>query len=823
MNNKKRFLAKPLAMLMCVALMVGVMPILVSAEPSLSSINPTTTSNSATISFSVSYGTGETYTSASGRYGLTSSSANSALSVTGGPNNFTASASGLSANTTYSYYITINCMTTTGNVQKEFGPYTFTTSSSSATVTSFYVDQSSGLLSAYCATPWTQAGFVYSTSNSNPELYASTCYIIPSSSSSNSGNFSADGSSYFTSNATYYIRAYILVSGTPYYSTMQTYYGVNKPVVSTYGVSAGTNADISATGYVGSNGGSKISEYGFVYSTSYSGTNLTLDTGTKQRAGTSISEYSNFTYEWNVSSSNSSVTYYVRAFATNSSGSTGYGDTMSVTITPSSMKLTLSNLVASGTTITGDVKASGVNGSDIRDWGLVYSTSNKTPTRGGSNTSYVSATTGNNITSTTVTITGLQPNTTYYVRAYGSTRSGGSYAYSDVKTITTQEDIKLTISNVTGITFNAATATASVSSTSGSAKISERGFVYSKVNSEPTISDQVAKSAGTSMGNYSQELNLLTANTLYYIRAYARASTGEYYYSDEVKSFRTAQNYAVLNISFKTADGIEVGNQVLETTAGSLLTALSLKVPSGYKLQNENWMYSVIGNESITVYVASTGTVGPAVPTPTPGGQVKPPANVYEYPYMTGTGNYTFSPGQPATILEVATMIYNLMADPNLTYYSPYYYPDTPNDAHSRNVINFVSSMLIMSGDEKGMFRPNDFISRGEIAMIICNIKSYDENYYGVRPIPSVFPDTYEHWAKGYITLAAINGAFAGYEDGTFRPNNNVTRAEMAVILCNTFERSLEPLGSMDFVDVQRGGQWDWAYMYIMNAAVPAP
>lgn len=196
------------------------------------------------------------------------------------------------------------------------------------------------------------------------------------------------------------------------------------------------------------------------------------------------------------------------------------------------------------------------------------------------------------------------------------------------------------------------------------------------------------------------------------------------------------------------------------------------------------------------------------------------PSEKFE-PYMTGADAYHFSPDNNGTYIEVATMLYNLLAYPEHVYESPYRFKDVDySNPHTANVVNFVSFMGYMTGSDTGYFMNYAPITRASVAVIVSQVLKLGLYYDGPLPIPSVFSDTDGHWSAGYVNLAVRKGIFNGYmENGEvlFKPENYVTKAELAAIFCQMFERDGEPMGSEDFLDVPPS---HWAYRYIMNAAV---
>ena len=102
--------------------------------------------------------------------------------------------------------------------------------------------------------------------------------------------------------------------------------------------------------------------------------------------------------------------------------------------------------------------------------------------------------------------------------------------------------------------------------------------------------------------------------------------------------------------------------------------------------------------------------------------------------------------------------------------------------------INAVFKNGIMKGYEDGNFRPNDKITRAEFAQMIKNI---DKSNSAV----ATFKDVKGHWAEDAINQAFGNGRISGYPDGTFRPDAPITRAEAVKIANSLFERSVDNSG----------------------------
>lgn len=131
----------------------------------------------------------------------------------------------------------------------------------------------------------------------------------------------------------------------------------------------------------------------------------------------------------------------------------------------------------------------------------------------------------------------------------------------------------------------------------------------------------------------------------------------------------------------------------------------------------------------------------------------------------------------------------------------------------AKNIIASLAEKNIMKGYEDGSFRPDQMITRAEFAEIIKNIDLKNQ-------AKSPFIDISGHWAEEAINQAYANNRINGYEDGTFRPDNKITRAEAVKILNSVFDYSFEDeksdINIKNFTDLDEN---HWAYYEIQKAA----
>ena len=213
------------------------------------------------------------------------------------------------------------------------------------------------------------------------------------------------------------------------------------------------------------------------------------------------------------------TTYYVRAYATNSTG-TGYGEEYEVaTLAPTVPDVaTLSATLYNGLNIIVVSEVSVENCEPISSRGICYSTS-PNPTISDLLTAHAM---GLGVLNDTVT--GLNTGTTYYVRAY-ATNSLGT-AYGEELSVTTPTLPVITTSTVTNVTSSTATCGGGVTA-DGGAIVTVRGVCWS-TSPNPTISDNYTID-GSGVGSFNSNMTFLTPSTIYYVRAYATNSVGTAY------------------------------------------------------------------------------------------------------------------------------------------------------------------------------------------------------------------------------------------------------------------------------------------------------
>lgn len=240
-------------------------------------------------------------------------------------------------------------------------------------------------------------------------------------------------------------------------------------------------------------------------------------------------------------------------------------------------------------------------------------------------------------------------------------------------------------------------------------------------------------------------------------------------------------------------------------------TLLEKKAPEGYVLSNETYTLTVSGSR-----VTMNGkSYSPVTFVNRKAAELN---RTDHFAFLVGYTDGTFGPERNMTRAEVTTMFARLLTEQieaDKTYSNTF--SDVPKGYWAANYIGYMQQFGIITGYSDDSFRPDAPVTRAEFAAIASRFEKLTE---GSKSFTDV-PDTY--WAARYINFAATRGWVTGYSDGTFKPENTITRAEVAAVTCRLLERSadqsyirshLKELRT--FSDVTES---HWAYWYAMEAA----
>ena len=156
------------------------------------------------------------------------------------------------------------------------------------------------------------------------------------------------------------------------------------------------------------------------------------------------------------------------------------------------------------------------------------------------------------------------------------------------------------------------------------------------------------------------------------------------------------------------------------------------------------------------------------------------------FAYIVGYEDGSARPTANITRAEVATIFFRLLTDEARAEFwsSENDFTDVASDAWYNNAVSTLSGMGILGGYEDGSFRPNASITRAEFVAIATRFFDYSARYEGG------FTDvSYGDWYADCVQASADMGLVNGYEDGSFRPNASITRAEACAIVNRVLHR----------------------------------
>ena len=186
------------------------------------------------------------------------------------------------------------------------------------------------------------------------------------------------------------------------------------------------------------------------------------------------------------------------------------------------------------------------------------------------------------------------------------------------------------------------------------------------------------------------------------------------------------------------------------------------------------------------------------------------------YAYIQGYSDGSVRPNANITRAQVATIFFRLLdedvRDDNLTTSNAF--PDVDEDYWANTAISTMARLGVINGRNSGLFDPDANITRAEFAAICAR---FDDS--GVTGV-TTFTDTAGHWAEDEISRAAALGWIQGYSDGSFRPDQYISRAQAVTminrVLCRLPEDTDDLLSGMNtWTDCHES---DWFYLAIQEA-----
>ena len=328
------------------------------------------------------------------------------------------------------------------------------------------------------------------------------------------------------------------------------------------------------------------------------------------------------------------------------------------------------------------------------------------------------------------------------------------------------------------------------------------------VTSDTTIAD--AKRAGYYFyGWYVTELNGVYTFTAVWNNNYYYNSYSIYYYDyDDCKS-----EYA--NFPYGTSVVIDPNGGTAKLSGTSFSTKQSFNIYRDYTLTDASrsgytfYGWDLTKSGSTYYFTAMWSRYKSDVPYMLNGTD--------HYAYIKGYPNGSFKPTDTITRAEAATIFYRLLTDSTRKAYATTYnsFKDVPATAWYNTAVSTMAKLGIVNGGADGYFRPNDPITRAEIAAMIARC---DGAYY--TGSSTVFSDTYGHWAASYIARAYELGWINGYGT-TYAPDRYISRAETVAVLNRVLNRAPQYTSDLTrnyttFSDVATSA---WYYLDVEEAA----
>lgn len=281
------------------------------------------------------------------------------------------------------------------------------------------------------------------------------------------------------------------------------------------------------------------------------------------------------------------------------------------------------------------------------------------------------------------------------------------------------------------------------------------------------------------------------------------------------------KEYVTVTYTDGVANEVVFADQIHDTLLEGDATPAFDGTPSRIGYTFKGWKPEV--SETVTesvVYVAqwerNREPITPVGPT-APSVKVKYLNTKDHVAYIIGYENGTIRPRGEITRAEVATIFFRLMTDKARNQY--WTTENDFNDVAEGQWFNLAVSTLNAAGvivdAEYGNFRPNDPITRAELAVMAAQFCTVE----GKLPKTSFTDVSKDHWAIDEIKLIEYAGWIEGYPDGTFRPDATITRAEAITIINRMLERAVEDSdmleGMLTFIDCPTN---EWFYEAVQEA-----
>ncbi len=281
------------------------------------------------------------------------------------------------------------------------------------------------------------------------------------------------------------------------------------------------------------------------------------------------------------------------------------------------------------------------------------------------------------------------------------------------------------------------------------------------------------------------------------------------------------RNVKSANIAIKIPNGFELVSKQYKVKKGYIIIPVS-DLKNGIIKQKAFKVKAINPTATITEFKAllqeaNTTEIFPQAASTIQVQVLKKGQSYHIKPYIKGYGDGSFGSNKPITRAEVATMLTRCLKNENRQFKTnteTINFNDVKNSDWFTKYVYDAVKFGLFSGYPDGTFKPKNNISRAELSRVIGNYLNFDVSEIGI--VKEKYHDTQTNWARDDINGLNRYGISNGYINGNFKPNKNITRAE-AVKMINKmlYRRELNPNTSASFNDSKKG---EWSFGHIESA-----
>ncbi|WP_304508767.1 InlB B-repeat-containing protein [Anaerotignum sp.] len=240
------------------------------------------------------------------------------------------------------------------------------------------------------------------------------------------------------------------------------------------------------------------------------------------------------------------------------------------------------------------------------------------------------------------------------------------------------------------------------------------------------------------------------------------------------------------------------------------------EAPSGYKLDTRKHSFTISNaSESLTVTNSKNGSNTGAEDEEASADTPSVLNSTDHFKYVAGYPDGTVRPNGNVTRAEVTAMFYRLLTASRRDeiFTSSNSFSDVTQDLWYNKAVSSMASGGYISGYPEGSFGGNKVITRAEFVAIAARFMGAQSQTVSFTDVATT------HWAYQHISTASYYGWISGYSDGTFRPNQPITRAEAMTIINRMLYRGVEADGVMPgFKEWSDNDSSEWYYYEVIEA-----